>query len=57
MVKKPKIVNRKVESLSELIRDSYAWTTKKFNKNIKLKKYRIVNKEKVFSPWKVIYKK
>lgn len=57
MVKTPKIESRRLESLRELKGDSYAWTTKEFNKNIKLKKYRIVNEEKVFSPWKLIYKK
>ena len=57
MVKTPKIGQRRLDNLSELKGDSYAWTTKEFNQNIKLKKYQIVNDEKVFSPWKLIYKK
>ena len=57
MVKTPKIGERRLDNLSELSSDSYAWTTKEFNKNIKFKKYQIVNEDKVFYPWKLIYKK
>ncbi|ABB50370.1 dolichyl-phosphate-mannose-protein mannosyltransferase [Prochlorococcus marinus str. MIT 9312] len=57
MVKTPKIGKRRLDNLSVLSGDSYAWTTKDFNKNIKLKKYQIVNEDKVFYPWKLIYKK
>ena len=57
MVKTPKIGERRLNNLSELSSESYAWTTKEFNKNIKLKKYKIVNEDKVFYPWKLIYKK
>ena len=57
MVKTPKIGEKRLDNLSELSKDSYAWTTKEFNKNIKLKKYQIVNEDKVFYPWKLIYKK
>ena len=35
MVKTPKIGERRLDNLSELSSDSYAWTTKEFNKNIK----------------------
>jgi hypothetical protein len=57
MVKTPTIGKKRLDNLDELSRKSYAWTTNEFNKNIKLKKYRIVNEEKVFYPWKLIYKK
>ena len=57
MVMTPKIGERRLNNLSELSQDRYAWTTKKFDKNIKLKKYKIVNENKVFYPWKLIYKK
>ena len=57
MVKTPKIGNRRLDNLSLLSKDSYAWTTKEFNKKIELEKYQIVNEEKVFYPWKLIYKK
>ena len=57
MLKTPKIREKRLDSLSELSKDSYAWTTKEFDKNIKLKDYQIVNEEKVFYPWKLIYKK
>ena len=57
MVKTPTIGKKRLDNLGELSRKSYAWTTKEFNKNIKLKNYRIVNEEKVFYPWKLIYKK
>ena len=57
MVKTPKIESRRLESLRELKGDSYAWTTKEFNKNIKYEQYQIVNEDKVFYPWKLIYKK
>ena len=57
MVKTPKIGERRLNNLSELSSESYAWTTKEFNKNIELKKYQILNEDKVFYPWKLIYKK
>ena len=57
LVKTPKIGERRLDNLSSLSRDSYAWTTKEFNKKIKLQKYQIVNEDKVFYPWKLIYKK
>ena len=57
LVKRPKIGNRRLDNLSELRADSYAWTTKEFNKNINLEKYQIVNDAKVFYPWKLVYKK
>ncbi len=57
MVKTPKIGETRLDNLSLLRGDSYAWTTKQFNKNIKLEKYRIVNEDDIFYPWKLIYKK
>ena len=57
MVKTPKIGERRFDNLNELSSNSYAWTTKEFNKNTKLQKFQIVNEEKVFYPWKLIYKK
>ena len=57
MVKTPKIGERRLDNLSLLSEDSYAWTTKEFSKNIELEKYQIVNEEKIFYPWKLIYKK
>ena len=57
MVKTPKIGERRLDDLSKLSSDSFAWTTKEFNKDIELKKYFIVTEEKVFYPWKLIYKK
>ena len=57
LVKTPKIGEKRLDNLSELNNDSYAWTTKELNTNIKLGKYQIVNKDKVFYPWKLIYKK
>ena len=57
LVKTPKIGKRRLDDLSELKSFSYAWTTKEFNKNIKTKNYQIINEDKIFSPWKLIYKK
>ena len=57
MVKTPKIGERRLDNLKELSRDSFAWTTKEFDKNIQPEKYRIVNEDKIFYPWKLIYKK
>ena len=57
MVCTPKIGERRLDNLSELRRESYAWTTKEFNKNIKNKKYYIVSEDKAFYPWKLIYKR
>ena len=57
MVKTPKIGEKRLDNLTMLSRDSYAWTTKEFNQNIKLKQYQIVNEDKEFYPWKLIYKK
>ena len=53
----PKIGEKRLDSLSELKGENYAWTTKEFNKNDKFKQYQIVNEDKVFFPWKLIYKK
>ncbi len=57
MVKTPKIGEKRLDNLSELKNDSFAWTTNEINKNIKQKNYQIVNEDKVFYPWKLIYKK
>ena len=57
MVKTPKIGEGRLDNLSELARGSFAWTTKDFDKNIELEAYQIVNEDKVFYPWKLIYKK
>ena len=57
MVKTPTIGEKRLDNLGELSSKSYAWTTKEFNRNTKLKKYQIVNEDKVFYPWKLIYKK
>jgi hypothetical protein len=57
MVKTPKIGERRLDNLSELKSGNFAWTTKEFNKNIKTKKYQIINEDKIFYPWKLIYKK
>ena len=57
MVKTPNIGERRLNNLSELSRGSYAWITNEFNKNINLKTYQVVNEDKVFFPWKLIYKK
>ena len=57
MICTPKIGERRLDNLSELRRERYAWTTKEFNKNIKNKKYHIVSEDKAFYPWKLIYKK
>tara|TARA_Y100000589_G_C27014723_1_gene572316 strand:+ start:589 stop:879 length:291 start_codon:yes stop_codon:yes gene_type:complete len=37
LIKTPKIEKKRLHDLSELIAYSYAWTIKKFNKNIKKK--------------------
>ena len=57
LVKTPNIGKRRLDNLSELRRERYAWTTKEFNKNIKTKNYQIINEDKIFYPWKLIYKK
>ncbi len=57
MLKTPNIDRRRLENLSELSTNSYAWTTKQFNKNSKLKTYQIVKEDIIFYPWKLIYKK
>ena len=48
MVKTLQIGERRVDNLSELSSDSFAWTTKIFNENIRLKQSQIVNENKVF---------
>ena len=48
MVKTLQIGERRVDNLSELNSDSFAWTTKIFNENIRLKQSQIVNENKVF---------
>ena len=53
----PNIGERRLDNLSDLTSDSFAWTTKEFNKNIRLKQFKIVNEDEVFYPWKLIYKK
>ena len=57
MIMTPNIGKRRLESLSDLSSDSFAWTTKEFKKNMQLKQYQIVNENKIFFPWKLIYKK
>ena len=57
LIKTPKIGKRRLDDLSELRASSYAWTTKELNKNIKTKNYQIINEDKIFYPWKLIYKK
>ena len=57
MVTTPKIGERRLNNLNELSSNSFAWTTNEFNENIKLKQYQIVNEDKEFYPWKLIYKK
>ena len=57
MVITPNIGERRLDNLSDLTSDSFAWTTKEFNKNIRLKQFKIVNEDEVFYPWKLIYKK
>ncbi len=57
LVKTPKFGERRLDNLSELKSNSYAWTVKKFNKDSTIKKYQIVNEDKIFYPWKLIYKK
>ena len=52
LVKTPNIGERRLDNLSELSRESYAWTTIEFNENFNPKKYQIVNEDKVFYPWK-----
>ena len=46
-----------VSKCLELNRNSYAWTTKDFNPQSENKEYEIVSKNKVFYPWKLIFKK
>ena len=57
MVITPKIGEKRLNKLSDLSSDSYAWTTKELDKNPKLKQFQIVNEDKVLFPWKLIYKK
>ena len=57
LVKTPNIGKRRLNDLGELRTYSYAWTTQEFNKNIKTKNYEIINEDKIFYPWKLIYKK
>ncbi len=57
MVKTPNIGERRLDNLSDLRSDSFAWTTKEFNGNITPERYKIVSEDKVFYPWKLIYKK
>ena len=53
MVKTPKIGETRIDNLSLLSRDSYAWTTKEFNKNIKLENYHLVNEDKNILPLEI----
>ena len=57
LVKTPKIGEKRLDNFNNLSSNSFAWTTKEFNKNDKFKQYQIVNEDKVFFPWKLIYKK
>ena len=57
MVKTPQIGERRLDNLSDFSNDSFAWKTKIFNENIKLKQSQIVNENKIFYPWELIYKK
>ena len=57
MVKTPKIGKSRLDNISELKSDSFAWTTEEFNNNIKIENYQIVNEDKIFFPWRLIYKK
>ena len=57
MVKTPNIGERRLDNLSDLRSDSFAWTTNEFNGNITPERYKIVSEDKVFYPWKLIYKK
>ena len=57
MVKTPQIGERRLDNLSDFSSDSFAWKTKIFNENIKLKQSQIVNENKIFYPWELIYKK
>ena len=57
MVKTLQIGERRVDNLSELSSESFTWTTKIFNENTRLKQSQIVNVNKVFYPWQLIYKK
>ena len=56
MVKTPKIGEKRLDNLNILSSGKYAWTTKELDTNIKLRKYQIINEDKVFYPWKLIYK-
>ena len=53
MVKTLQIGERRVDNLSELSSDSFAWTTKIFNENIRLKQSQIVNENKVLLSLKI----
>ena len=57
LVKTPKIGERRLDDLTELSSDSFAWTTKEFKEDIEIKQTQIINQDKVFYPWKLIYKK
>ena len=56
MVKTPNLGNG-LNNLSELRRNNYAWTTTNINKKGELENYRIINEDKIFYPWKLIYKR
>jgi len=57
LIKTPKIGERRLNDLSELSSKSFAWTTKEIKENIQTKQTQIINQDKVFYPWKLIYKK
>ena len=57
LVKTPKIGEKRLDDLTELSSDSFAWTTKEFKEDIEIKQTQIINQDKVFYPWKLIYKK
>ena len=56
MVKTPKL-GKGVNNLSELRRNNYAWTTTDVNKKVEFEDYIIINEDKIFYPWKLIYRR
>ncbi len=56
MIKTPRLGDG-LNNLSELKRNNYAWTTTDINNNKKLENHLIINNDKIFYPWKLIYKR
>ena len=56
MVKTPKL-GKGLNDLSELGSNNYAWTTTDVKKSRELENYRIINEDRIFYPWKLIYKR